>query len=118
MFNPDPKPLRRAKNKPSTLKPLAEKKVTDKTKYNRDSKEWLRGKRCACECGSWATLTHHLRGREGYASLKKFFAGIKLLHDKDYWLAVCFQCHIEIHNYPERSYEKGYLETRSGNIYR
>lgn len=117
-FNPDPKPLKRLKNKQGKIKLIADKKVTDKAKYNKDSKAWLVGKRCACGCGSWADTTHHKRGREGYADLQKYFSGVKLLHDKDYWFAACFDCHVEIHNYPERSYEKGYLDSRSGNIYR
>lgn len=117
-FNPDPKPLRKPKNKQANIKPIAEKKVTDKTKYNQDSKQWLIGKRCACVCNRKASLVHHKRGREGYADLQKYFSGIKLLHDKDYWLAACFDCHVEIHNNPEWAYKKGYLESRAQNIYR
>ncbi len=116
MAVPYPKPLRRNKKKPSNLKTVAEKKVTDKAKYNKDSKAWIVGKRCAC--GECATLTHHKRGREGYADQKKYFSGMKLLHDKDYWLACCFNCHVEIHNNPDFAYKEGYLETRSKNIYR
>ena len=117
-FNPQPKPLKRTKNKQGQIKPVAEKKVTDKAKYNLDSKLWIRGKRCACRCGEWSSLVHHLRGREGYADQKKYFSGTKLLHDKDYWIACCFNCHVEIHNNPEFAYKEGFLETRSGNIYR
>ena len=117
-FYPQPKPLKRTKSKQSHLKPVAEKKITDKAKYNKDSKAWIVGKRCACKCGKWSSLVHHLRGREGYADQKKYFGGIKLLHDKEYWLACCFNCHVEIHNNPEFAYKEGYLETRAGNIYR
>ncbi len=118
MAKPYPKPLRRTKNKQNRIKPVAEKNVTDKAKYNVEAKRWLVSKRCACGCGSRASLVHHLRGREGYADIQKYFSGMKLLHDKDYWLACCFNCHVEIHNNPEFAYKEGYLETRSGNIYR
>jgi len=117
-FRPDPKPLKRKKNKPSKINPVVAKKVTDKAKYNRDSKQWLRGKRCACGCGKWADTLHHLRGREGYANLKKYLGGVKLLHDKDHWFPACFDCHVEIHNNPDWAYKNGYLETRAKNIYR
>jgi hypothetical protein len=117
-FNPQPKPLKRTKSKQDNIKPVAEKKVTDKVKYNKDSKAWIKGKRCACGCGECASLVHHMRGREGYASDKKYFAGIKLLFDKEHWLACCFNCHVEIHNNPEFAYKEGYLDSRSGNIYR
>ncbi len=118
MFKPDPKPLRRTKSKQGILKPVAEKKVTDKAKYNQESKKWIVDKLCACGCKSRSSLVHHKRGREGYADSKKYFDGIKLLHDKDYWLACCFDCHVEIHNKPDWAYKKGYLDSRAGNIYR
>ena len=117
-FNPQPKPLKRTKSKPGFLKPVAEKKVTDKARYNKDSKAWLIGKRCACGCGRWANTTHHKRGREGYADIEKYFAGIKLLLDRDYWLPLFFDCHVKVENYPEWAYEKGYSETKEKNIYR
>ena len=117
-FNPQPKPLKRPKNKQGKIKPVAENKVSDKVKYNQDSKRWLVGKRCACGCGKWANTTHHKRGRDGYADIEKYFAGIKLLHDKDYWLPVFFDCHIEIHVNLKWAYENGYSESRAGNIYR
>ena len=117
-FNPQPRPLKRTKNQQAKIKPVAEKKITDKARYNKDSKAWLIGKRCACGCKRWANTTHHKRGRDGYADIEKYFAGIKLLFDKDYWLACCFNCHVEIHNNPAFAYKEGFLETRSGNIYR
>ena len=112
-----PKPEKRKKKERGLLKPVAEKKVTDKVKYNKESKAWLIGKRCA-SCGEWSSLVHHIRGREGYADQKKYYSGIKLLHDKDYWMACCFNCHVEIHNNPEFAYKEGYLDSRSENIYR
>lgn len=118
MFRPDPKPQKRKKNKQSGIKPVAEKKISDKQRYNKESKLWLLGKKCGCNCGKKANQVHHMRGREGYADDKKYFQGIKLLLDKDYWLAVCMDCHIDIENNPEWAYKNNYSQSRANNVYR
>lgn len=117
-FHPDPKPEPRPKNKRGHIRPVATKKASDKTKYNSESKEWLRGKMCGCDCGNIATTVHHKRGREGYADSEKYILGIKLLNDQDYWLPACMPCHIEIEASPTFAYENGYSESRKKNIYR
>jgi len=118
MFNPDPKPLKRKKNKRRQISHIAEKKVSDKAMYNKDSKRWIIGKRCGCGCGKTASTVHHKRGRDGYADNNKYFSGIKLLNDKDFWFPACMDCHIEIENNPEWAYKNGYSESRAKNIYR
>jgi len=116
-FTPDPKPVKKAKSKLTFLRAVTLRKFSDKAKYSRDSKAWLKGKACECGCGSIANQVHHPRGREGYADNDKFLLGIKLLHDQDYWLPVCAHCHDKIERNPAWAYENGYSESRAKNVY-
>lgn len=117
-FQPDPKPVPRPKKKRGHIRPVAARKLSDKAKYNREVKEWKRGKQCACNCNKPCDDNHHVRGCEGYADNEKYLRGISLLHDKDFWLPVCRDHHREIHDNSKWAYENGYSELRAKNVYR
>ena len=118
MFNPQPKPPRRTKNKQDKIKPIAASKASGVAKYNREVKAWKENKACACGCGRIANENHHKRGREGYASIEKYYQGISLLHDRDFWLPVYSDCHRKIGDNPDWAMKEGFTESRATNVYR
>jgi hypothetical protein len=53
-----------------------------------------------CRC-KMASQVHHRRGRFG-----------DRLNEVEFFLAVCFECHHEIHHNPAWAYERGYMVKR------
>jgi hypothetical protein len=73
---------------------------TQLTKYSELRLAYLR-EHLFCEvgnCKNMSTQVHHLAGRQG-----------KRLLDFNNCLAVCFDCHRQIHDHPRWAREQGYL---------
>lgn len=84
------------KNTP--LRKVSKRLSSGLAKYEKAKKEYLE-EHPACEvcCRYRITMLHHKLGRIG-----------SLLYNKDYFLAVCNECHTMVHNNPKWAYEKGY----------
>lgn len=112
-FNPQPKPVKKDKKKQSFLRLKSKKQSADDRKYSRDSKKWLQGKVCAKYPSQIATQVHHMKGRQGFADEWARDRGIRLIHDKRFWLPASSHGHDWIHRNVEEAIKNGYTLTRT-----
>jgi len=112
-FRPDPKPIKQEKKAPKNVyefrraygSPIKKKARKGANKYTTVRNEFLK-ENPACQaqllgCDYKATEVHHRKGRTG-----------SLLCDKNYFLAVCRNCHDIIESRPLWAKEKGYSLSR------
>ncbi len=103
-FNPQPKPVKLdKKDRPSGkpfMKGYSDKRAAEMEQYNREAKEFVKGKICPIT-NQPATEVHHKKGRIG-----------KLLLDKRFWLAVSRNGHNKINNNPIWAMQMGYTISR------
>ena len=80
--------------------------VERRSKYAKAKKEYMHDRgsakhhceRCESLIGIKKLDLHHKAGRAG-----------DLMHDKDFFAALCRTCHDEVHKYPKESREAGWL---------
>ncbi len=101
--------------KQKVIKPVADKrKIENETYYNPMRDQFLLDHPICMviECCSDATDVHHKMGKNGYANEEKRSLGIKLLWDKDFFLAVCREHHGIIERKPGWAVRMGYSISR------
>ena len=91
------------KKKPKQIKKVSDRRAKQNEQYSIERKNYLALKPFCEVCGCEATEIHHKKSRVE-----------KMLLDIHYWMAVCRECHNEIHANPEYSYQMGYLIKRLG----
>jgi len=85
--------------KRTRLKAVSDKRKAQMREYWKLRKQFLATHRLCQACGkALSREVHHKRGRYG----------LRLL-DAKFWLAVCWNCHADIHEYPKLARERGYL---------
>lgn len=79
--------------------------VERRSKYAKAKKEYMNNRKFpdSCErCGEHVGIKnldlHHKAGRAG-----------DLMHDQDFFAALCRNCHNQVHEYPKESREAGWL---------
>ena len=97
-----PDKQKKGEPKRSPIRSKSKKLTKEERLYNRMRIPWLE-KRPVCEaryegCTHRSTDVHHIKGR-----------GIWLLI-KEWWLAVCRNCHEHIHKHPKQAREDGFLK--------
>lgn len=92
---------------------VSKKRAKENPKYNKEAREFVRGKSCAVFPHLAATQVHHKKGRQGYADEWARSMGITLLHDKRWWLAVSDDGHTEINNNTAWALKMGFSELRT-----
>jgi hypothetical protein len=112
-FRPDPKPEKREKKKPKPIPKKTKKQAADDAKYSAEAKEWLEGRICECCWEVDAEQVHHAKGRKGYADQCALEKGIKLIHDKRFWKALCAVCHDQVERHPKYATDRGLTLTRT-----
>ena len=100
-FNPDPKPIPRAKKVTKRIKPRSVKRASQERLYNKVRAEYLDFNKYCDRCNNVATEIHHMKGREG-----------NLLNDQEYFMATCRSCHIWIENNPNEAKKEGWSLNR------
>ena len=104
-FYSDEKPSKPdKKDRPSGkkfMKGLSDKRASEMETYNKEAKEFVKGKKCAVFPDKDATECHHTKGRTG-----------KLLLDQKWWLAVSRAGHNWINDNPNAAMEKGFTFSR------
>ncbi len=104
-FNPQLKPVKLdKKDRPSGKKFMngySDKRAAEMEQYNKEAKEFIKGKMCAVYPKRKAQAVHHRKGRIG-----------ALLLDKRWWLPVSNLGHDYIHDNPNESMEKGWMVSR------
>lgn len=90
-FHPDPKPIKVEKKKVYKIKPLSDKRAIQNKAYLTLRKVYLENhKECQIKgvgCSIKAVEIHHEKGRIG-----------KLLTDVNFFVAICRNCHKNIHD--------------------
>lgn len=104
------KKVQMAKKGQKPIQAVSDKQAEALSGYYRESKEWLRGKRCAVYPTLSAKEVHHRKGREinAYADDWARENGVSLLMDKRFWLPVSRVGHAMIEAKPEWAKEKGF----------
>jgi HNH endonuclease len=88
-------PLKRSRK---TLRSASRVRATQLRIYSKNRLAFLRANPWCHLCGEVSTEVHHIKGRLG-----------QLLNDFTNCLAVCFNCHRQIHDRPRWAREQGYL---------
>lgn len=103
MFNPQPKPVKKAK-KPKRIPPRSKKRAKEERIYREKTKpEFMQANPFCAVCGGVAIDVHHMVGRDGWR-----------LNATEYFLAVCRCCHDRIELNHEWAKEQGYSINRLG----
>ena len=104
-FKPVPKPEPRAKKAPTKIKPKSDKRVKQDRIYLKLRSEYLTNNPyCQAKlsnCTYTATEIHH---KHAGADRNKYYLITPT------WMAVCRNCHNEIHNNPKRAKTLGFLK--------
>jgi ribosomal protein L37E len=107
------KKVKEAKQFKKKIARFSKKRMKEIPIYAKESKEFLKGKRCAVFPTLMATDIHHMKGRIGFADEWARNNHITLLMDKRYWLAVSRPGHTHIELNPRWAREMGFSMERS-----
>lgn len=116
MFNPYPKPEPRPKKSPKRIPARSTKQASLERRYNNNRRQFLRLNPVCPVTGGRTDQVHHMKGREGYADEQARAAGIPLLLDERYWLAVSDAGHKKIEAFPAWAKEMNYSLSRLSNV--
>lgn len=108
---PKKQPLPIRQKKP--IAKISKKMAKQISEYSREKRPWIKGKRCAVFPHLMAVDIHHKKGKVGYADAQARAAGITLLMDKRYWLAVSRVGHNQIENNPAWAKKMGFSLDRN-----
>lgn len=92
---------------------FSQRRLKEMPEYSKESKEFLKDKRCAVILQLPATEIHHMKGRTGYADEWARENHITLLMDKRFWLPVSRPGHIKVELNPAWAREMGFSMERS-----
>lgn len=106
-MNPYPKPVKKEKPKPKKIKPRSDKRAKQEREYSAMLPQFfLDNPICQVKgCGKESQQAHHRAGRLGVMLLRK-----------EYWLAVCAECHDRIERNPNWAKANGYSLGRLSKI--
>ncbi len=107
------KKVKEAKKFRKRIPKFSKKRLNEMPIYFNESKEFLKGKRCAVFSEFPATEIHHMRGRIGFADQWARENNITALMDKRYWLPVSRPGHWKIELNPSWAREMGFSMERS-----
>ncbi len=107
------KKIKEAKKFRKRIPKFSQKRLKEIPDYAKESKEFLKDKRCAVIPQLPATEIHHMKGRIGYADEWARQNNVTLLMDKHYWLPVSRPGHIKVELNPAWAREMGFSMDRS-----
>ncbi len=94
---------------------VSQKQAKEVSAYSREKQKWIaipENQMCAVFPKLKAVDVHHKKGKVGYADEWARRKGIKLLHDKRFWLPVSREGHIEIENNHQWATDMGFKLSR------